>query len=153
MEAESGEGEAVPSSYLKRCSPAPSSHWGIFSMIWEDRNLYPRMQRCVAQTRVIATLLFMYPQVCEIGSVHFFARRMAIRLSVASTLNPRRPSTEATKGVTLQRCLRQEYRYFFFLYLSAVSRHFLVFWPVRRWSWYSRNACREYCQSPASRGL
>ena len=39
------------------------------------RNSVPRMQRWVALTRVIATLLFMYPQVHAYGSFHFCARR------------------------------------------------------------------------------
>ena len=66
------------SSYKKRWRPAPSSHWGQVTLIWEAGTLPPRMQRWVALTRVIITLLFMYPQVREYGSVHFFARRLAI---------------------------------------------------------------------------
>ena len=57
------------------------------------------MHLWVALTRVIATLLYIYLLVWEYGSFHFYARRMAMRLSVASNSTPRRLSTEATNGV------------------------------------------------------
>ena len=51
--------------------------------------LPPRMKWWVERTGVISTLLFTYPQVCEYGSFHFCAMRLAIRLSVASTSTPK----------------------------------------------------------------
>ena len=72
--------------------------------------LAPRMQRWVAQTRVIATLLFMYLQVRDYGSFHFCARQLEMRLSVDSASTLRRPSAEAKKGVKIQRSLRQALR-------------------------------------------
>ena len=59
------------------------------------------MQRWVARTRVISTLLFMYLQVHEYGSFHFCTRQLEMRLNVDSTLNPRRSYTKATKGVSV----------------------------------------------------
>ena len=65
----------------------------------DAETLSPQMQRWVAQTRVIAILLFMYLQVQEYGYCHLCAIRLAMRLSVASASTPRRPPTEAMKGV------------------------------------------------------
>ena len=61
-------------------------------------------------SRMIANLLFTYSQVSEYGSFHFFVRWMAMRLSVASALNPRRQSIDPTKGVKCQRSLRKALR-------------------------------------------
>ena len=77
------------------------------------QSLDNQMQRWVALTRVIATLLFVYLQVREYVSFHFCARRLTMRLRVASALTPRRTPTEATKVVKCQRFLRQVWRYFF----------------------------------------
>ena len=88
----------------------------------------PRMQWWLELTRVIASLLFTYLQVCEYGSFHFVLRRLARLLIVASASTLRSPSTDAKKGVKCRHSLRQAYRYFFFFSRSAVSRHFLGFW-------------------------
>ena len=85
--------------YWKRWRPAPSLHWGWVTLIRDSGTLAPRMQPWVTLTRVIATLIFMYPQVREYGSFHFCSSRLAMHLSVASASTPRRTSTEAMKGV------------------------------------------------------
>ena len=92
--------------------------------------LSPRMKQWVARTRVIATLLLAYLQVCEYGSFHFYVRRLLMRLSVISTLTPRSPSTKATKGVKCQRSLRQVLSCFLFFLCPAFSRHFsgVLYW-------------------------
>ena len=72
--------------------------------------LSPRMQRWVVCTRVIANLLFMYPQVLEYGSFHFCARRLEMHLSVASALTLRIPSTKVTKGVNFRHSFKQALR-------------------------------------------
>ena len=92
--------------------------------MWDAGTLAPRMQRWVARTRVIFTLLFTYPQVREYVSFQFCARRLAMCLRVASTSTPRRTSTEATKGGKFHRSFRQGLRYVFFFSCSAASRHF-----------------------------
>ena len=66
---------------------------GRVTLMREARNLVPQIQRWVARTRVITTVLFKYLQVSEYGSFHFSARRLAMRVSVAFTLTPRRTST------------------------------------------------------------
>ena len=129
--------------------PAPSSHWGRVTIIQDVVTLAPQVHWWVAYTRVIATLLFTYPQVREYGSFQFFVRRLTMRLSVASASTLRRPSTKATKGVNFRRSLRQVLRYFFFFSRSAISSHFSGVWTVRRWRQYSKNACRKYCPSLA----
>ena len=86
----------------------------------------PRTQRCIALTRVISTLISTYPNVREYGSFYFLARRLAIRLRVASAPTPRRPSTDAMNGVKCRRSLRQACRYFFFFSFSEVSRQLSV---------------------------
>ena len=93
---EDGEGYL---SYRKRWRPAPSSHLGRVKLMQDSGTQASQMQRWVACTRVIATILFTYPQVHEYGSFHFCARRLAMCLSIASASTPRRPSTEAKKGV------------------------------------------------------
>ena len=55
---------------------------------------------------------------------NFVVRRMAMCLSVTSASTPRRPSTEARKGVKWRRSLRQACGFFFLLSCSAVFRHF-----------------------------
>ena len=77
----------------------PSSHWGRATLMRYAGTLVPRMQRWVGRRRVISTLLFAYPQVCEYNPFHFYAWRLAMHLSVSSASTPRSPSTEATKGV------------------------------------------------------
>ena len=52
-------------AYLKRLSPAPSSHWSVCTLILCAGTLDPRMQRWVARTKVIAILLLTYPHVLE----------------------------------------------------------------------------------------
>ena len=98
-EMEYDEDRAGSSSYRKRCSPAPSSHWGRVTLIWEAVNLPPQIHWCVALTIFISTLLFTYPQVHKYASFPFVMRRLAIRLIFASYLTPKRPSTEVTNGV------------------------------------------------------
>ena len=93
-------------------------------MILDSETLAPQMQQWVTLTRVISTLLFTYPQVREYSSPHFYVRRLAMQLSVASVLTQRRPSTKATKGVNCLRLFNQLFRYFRFFSRSEVSRHF-----------------------------
>ena len=83
-----------------------------------------QLQRWVAHTRVIATPLFTYPQVCEYGSCHFCLRLLAMRLSAAFASTPRRLSTEATKGVKFLRLFKQLLRYFRLFSCSAIFRHY-----------------------------
>ena len=78
---------------------------------------------------------------------------MEIRFNVSYTSTPIRPSTNNMKVVQCQLCLRQAPRYFILFALSAVSRQYRGIWTGRRWHQYSRHACREYCPSPASKGL
>ena len=52
-------------AYLKRLSPAPSSHWGRCTLIQCTGTRDPCMQRWVARTKVIAILLLTYPHVFE----------------------------------------------------------------------------------------
>ena len=52
-------------AYLKRFSPAPSSHWGRYTLIRCACTRDPRMQRWVVRTKVIAILLLTYPHVLE----------------------------------------------------------------------------------------
>ena len=98
--------------------------------MWDAGSLPPWMQRWVARTRVLETLLYTYPQVREYGSFHFCARRMAVRLSVDSASTPRRPSTDATKVVNFQSSFKQVLRYLFFFSHSEVSRNFsgVLYW-------------------------
>ena len=79
--------------------PTPSSHLGLVTLMQDYGTLSPQMMRLVTLTRVIATLLFMYPQVHAYGSFHFCARRLEMSLGVAYALKPRRPSNKATKGM------------------------------------------------------
>ena len=90
-------------AYLKRFSPAPSSHCGRCTMIRCAGNRNPSMQQWVARTKVITILLLTYPHVLEYDCFHLVARRLAnlFRVAVAST--PSSPSTEATKG---EKCRR-----------------------------------------------
>ena len=62
-------------------------------MIQDTGTLLPQMQRWVARTISISTLIFMYLQVHEYGSCHFCARQMAICLSIAFDSPPRSPYT------------------------------------------------------------
>ena len=48
-------------AYLKRLSPAPSSHCGRWMLILCAGTLDPRMHRCVARTKVMAILILTYP--------------------------------------------------------------------------------------------
>ena len=50
------------------------------------------MHLWVARTSVMATLLFTYPH------VHGCGRLLDMRLSIASTSTPRRPSTDKKRG-------------------------------------------------------
>ena len=111
-------------SYQQRCRPAPSFHSCCCTLIWKAGIMSLPMQRCAAQTRVIAILFLKYPQVCEWGSFLFIMRRLEIRFSVTSALTQRRPSTETTKGVKCKRYLKNALRYFYLFNLSAVYRHF-----------------------------
>ena len=52
-------------AYLKRLSPAPSSHWGLCTLIRCAGTRNPRMQERVARTKVIAILLLTYLHVLE----------------------------------------------------------------------------------------
>ena len=52
-------------AYLKRLSPAPSSHWGSCTLFRCAGTRDPRMQRWVARTKVIAILPLAYPNVLE----------------------------------------------------------------------------------------
>ena len=54
-----------PWSYLNRASPAPSSHFGLCTLILCAGTREPLMHRWVARTIVMATLLVTYPHVCE----------------------------------------------------------------------------------------
>ena len=72
----------------------------------------PWMHQWVSRKRVITALLFTYPQVREYGSCHFCARRMEMRLSVASALTPKNSSTKATKGVKCLHLFKNSLRYF-----------------------------------------
>ena len=81
-------------------------------MIQDAVTLPPRMHQWVENTTVISTIIFTYQKVHEYGYFHFCARRLAVRLSVASALTPRRPSTKATKGVNCLHSFKQVFRYF-----------------------------------------
>ena len=87
-------------------------------------NPAPRMQWWVGRTRLIATLLFPYPQVLEYVSFHFCLMRLEMHVSVPSASTPRSPSTEATKGGKCRRLFIQALGYFFLLSRLVVSRHF-----------------------------
>ena len=78
---------------------APFSYWVFFPLILEAETLAPWIQRCISRKRVIATLFFIYAQVCEYVSFQYFVRRMEIGLSVVSASTPIRQCIEATKGV------------------------------------------------------
>ena len=90
--------------------------------MWAAVNLPPWMKRWVALTRVIANLLFTYPQVHEYVSFHFCARRLKICLSNASASTLIRPPAVETRGVKCQSLLRKTWRYFLFFSRSVVSR-------------------------------
>ena len=94
---------------------------------------------------------YTYSQVHEYSSFHFYARCLAMRLSVASALTPRSPSTELVKGVQCVRSFKQSLRFFLFFLLSAVSRHFSFFCKGRRRREYSQHTCCEYCLYPDSK--
>ena len=55
----------VLSAYLNRANPAPSSHCGLCTLILCAGNIYPRIHRCVARTKVMAILLLKYSHVFE----------------------------------------------------------------------------------------
>ena len=101
-------------AYLKRFSPAPSSHWGCCTMIWCAVTWDPCMQRWVARTKVIAILILTYTHVLQQDCFHLVAGLLAnlFRVAVAST--PSSPSTETTKGENFRRCWRQASIYILF---------------------------------------
>ena len=94
-------------------------------MMRDVRTLDPRMQRWVACTRVIATLLFTYQQVREYGSCHFCVRWLVMHLSVFSASTPIISPTKLTKGVKCLRSFNQALRYFLFFSLSRNFSRFL----------------------------
>ena len=51
--------------HLKSFSPAPSSHWGRCTLIRCAGKRDPRKKKCVARTKVMATLILTYPHVFE----------------------------------------------------------------------------------------
>ena len=55
----------VVSAYLNNSRPAPSSHCGLCTLILCAGTCDPLMHRCVARTKVIAILLFTYPNVFD----------------------------------------------------------------------------------------
>ena len=54
-----------PAVYLNRARPAPSSHYGLCTLILCAGTRDPLMHLWVARTIVMATLLVAYPHVCE----------------------------------------------------------------------------------------
>ena len=59
-------GLVFPSSaYLNRFSPVTSSLWGRCTLIQCAGTLDPRIQWCVARTKVITILLLTYPHIVE----------------------------------------------------------------------------------------
>ena len=58
------------SAYLKRFIHAPSSHWGICTLIRFAGTLDTCKQRWVARTKVTTILLLMYPHVLKQGCGH-----------------------------------------------------------------------------------
>ena len=85
-------------AYMKRFSPAPSSHCGHCTLILCSDTLDPRIQRCMAHTKMMAIILLMFPKVLEYGCCHIVVRLLANLLRVAPAYTPSIPSTEATKG-------------------------------------------------------
>ena len=75
-------------AYLKRLSPAPSSHWGRCTLIRCASTRDPCMQRWVGRTKVIAILLLTYPHILESDYFHLVARRLANLLRVAVAWPP-----------------------------------------------------------------
>ena len=52
-------------AYLKRLRPALSSQWRRWTLILCTGTVDPRMHRCVARTKLMATLLLTYPNFLE----------------------------------------------------------------------------------------
>ena len=97
--AEGGGGCSYPwRAYLIRLIPAPSSHWGICTLIRCSGTRDPCMQQWVARKKVITILLLTYPHVFKYGCFHLVARRLDNLFKVFVTSTPSSPSTEATKG-------------------------------------------------------
>ena len=121
-----GRGVCIDSwvPHLKRFIPATYSHWGRCTLILCTGTRDTHKKRCVARTKVMATLLLTYPHSYEYSCCHLVARRLAIffRVAVSSTL--RSPSTKATKREKCRRCWRQAFRYILFFPLSDSWRHF-----------------------------
>ena len=110
---------------LNRLIPAPSYHCGHWTLILCAGTLDPWMHRCVACTKLMATLLLTYPHILEQGCCHFVARWMAILFRVAGTSTPSRPPTEATKGkkwsAFIEACLQVHLLLFPFCFPHTLS--------------------------------
>ena len=86
-------------SYWKWWRSMPSSHWGWFTLMRDDRTLASHIQWWLAFTIVTPNLLFTYLQVHAYASFCIFTRCLVMPLSVASASTLRRPSTKSTKVV------------------------------------------------------
>ena len=95
-------------------------------MMQDDGTLSPWMQRWVARTRVISTLLFTYVQVREYASFQYCVRRLVMCLSVAYALTPRRACTDPMKVLKCWCSFKQVLRGFLLFLRLVFSRHFYV---------------------------
>ena len=95
-----------------RLRPAPSSHWGHWTLIHISGTQEPWIQIWVARMRVMIKLLRTYPHFRESGYCHFVVRQPGSHFSVVSASTPGRTLTDDMNGEKFRRCWRQDSIYF-----------------------------------------